>query len=83
VDVKTLTLGNKIGGGRDSWGSYICTGENEGEEWSGVEWSEVVMEQMDVPLQITDLILYHDSHSEHTQFAVTCLGKQSIIPGYN
>jgi hypothetical protein len=33
--------------------------------------------------EITDLVLCHENHSEHTQFAVTHLGKQSIILGYN
>jgi hypothetical protein len=33
--------------------------------------------------EIANLILLHDNHLEHTQFAVTCLGKQSIILGYN
>jgi hypothetical protein len=33
--------------------------------------------------EITDLILRHDNHSGCTQFMVTCLGKQSIILGYN
>jgi hypothetical protein len=33
--------------------------------------------------EITNLILHHDNHLEHTQFAVTHLGKQSIILGYN
>jgi hypothetical protein len=27
--------------------------------------------------EITDLVLHHDNHSEHTHFVVTCLGKQS------
>jgi hypothetical protein len=34
-------------------------------------------------VEITDMILRYDSHSEHTQFAVTCLGKQNMILGYN
>jgi hypothetical protein len=34
-------------------------------------------------VEITDMILCYNSHSEHTQFAVTHLGKQSIILGYN
>jgi hypothetical protein len=34
-------------------------------------------------VEITDMILRYDSHSEHTQFAVTRLGKQSMILGYN
>jgi hypothetical protein len=29
--------------------------------------------------EITNLILHNNNHSECTQFAVTCLGKQSII----
>jgi hypothetical protein len=33
--------------------------------------------------EITDLVFHHDSHPEHTQFAVTRLGKQSIILDYN
>jgi hypothetical protein len=33
--------------------------------------------------EITNLVLCHDSHSEHTQFMVTHLGKQSIILGCN
>jgi hypothetical protein len=33
--------------------------------------------------EIANLILHHDSHLECTQFAVTHLGKQSIILGYN
>jgi predicted aspartyl protease len=32
---------------------------------------------------ITDVILQYDNHSEHTQLAVTHLGKQSMILGYN
>jgi hypothetical protein len=32
---------------------------------------------------IADMILCYDGHSEHTQFAVTHLGKQSMILGYN
>jgi hypothetical protein len=32
---------------------------------------------------ITDIILRYDKHSECTQLAVTCLGKQSMILGYN
>jgi hypothetical protein len=31
---------------------------------------------------IADIILCHETHSEHTQLAV-CLGKQSLILGYN
>jgi hypothetical protein len=34
-------------------------------------------------VEITDLVLHYDNHSEHTQFAVTRLGKQSMILGYN
>jgi hypothetical protein len=33
--------------------------------------------------EIADLIFCHDSHLECTQFTVTCLGKESIILGYN
>jgi hypothetical protein len=32
---------------------------------------------------ITDVILRYENHSEHTQLAVTRLGKQSMILGYN
>jgi hypothetical protein len=32
---------------------------------------------------IANVILYYENHSEHTQLAVTCLGKQSLILGYN
>jgi hypothetical protein len=32
---------------------------------------------------IADVILHYENHSEHTQLAVTCLGKQSLILGYN
>jgi hypothetical protein len=32
---------------------------------------------------IADVILRYENHSEHTQLAVTCLGKQSLILGYN
>jgi predicted aspartyl protease len=32
---------------------------------------------------IADIILYYENHSEHTQLAITCLGKQSLILGYN
>jgi predicted aspartyl protease len=32
---------------------------------------------------ITDVILRYENHSEHTQLAVTHLGKQSMILGYN
>jgi hypothetical protein len=34
-------------------------------------------------VEITDMILRDDGHSERTQFAVTRLGKQSMILGYN
>jgi hypothetical protein len=34
-------------------------------------------------VEITDIILCYDGHSEHTQFTVTHLGKQSMILGYN
>jgi hypothetical protein len=34
-------------------------------------------------VEIADMILCYDGHSERTQFAVTCLGKQSMILGYN
>jgi hypothetical protein len=34
-------------------------------------------------VKITDLVLHYDNHSERTQFTVTCLGKQSMILGYN
>jgi hypothetical protein len=30
---------------------------------------------------IADIILRYENHSEHTQLAVTCLGKQSMILG--
>jgi hypothetical protein len=30
---------------------------------------------------IVDVILCYENHSEHTQLAVTCLGKQSLILG--
>jgi hypothetical protein len=33
-------------------------------------------------VEITDMILHYNSHSEHTQFTVTRLGKQSMILGY-
>jgi hypothetical protein len=33
--------------------------------------------------EIADMILRYDGHSERTQFAVTRLGKQSMILGYN
>jgi hypothetical protein len=32
---------------------------------------------------IADIILCYENHSEHTQLAVTRLGKQSLILGYN
>jgi hypothetical protein len=32
---------------------------------------------------IANVILCYENHSEHTQLAVTCLGKQSLILGYN
>jgi predicted aspartyl protease len=32
---------------------------------------------------ISDVILHYENHSECTQLAVTCLGKQSLILGYN
>jgi hypothetical protein len=32
---------------------------------------------------IADIILHYQNHSEHTQLAVTHLGKQSLILGYN
>jgi hypothetical protein len=32
---------------------------------------------------IADIILCYENHSEHTQLAVTHLGKQSLILGYN
>jgi hypothetical protein len=32
---------------------------------------------------IADVILRYENHSEHTQLAITCLGKQSLILGYN
>jgi hypothetical protein len=32
---------------------------------------------------IADVILRYEHHSEHTELAVTCLGKQSLILGYN
>jgi hypothetical protein len=34
-------------------------------------------------VEIADMILCYDSHSERTQFAVTRLGKQSMVLGYN
>jgi hypothetical protein len=34
-------------------------------------------------MDIADIILRYENHSEHTQPAVTCLGKQSLILGYN
>jgi hypothetical protein len=32
---------------------------------------------------MADVILCYENHSEHTQLAVTCPGKQSLILGYN
>jgi hypothetical protein len=32
---------------------------------------------------ITDVILHDEQHSERTKLAITCLGKQSLILGYN
>jgi hypothetical protein len=32
---------------------------------------------------IANIILHYENHSQHTQLAVTCLGKQSLILGYN
>jgi hypothetical protein len=32
---------------------------------------------------IADIILCYETHSEHTQLAITRLGKQSLILGYN
>jgi hypothetical protein len=32
---------------------------------------------------IADVILHYEQHSERTQLAITCLGKQSLILGYN
>jgi hypothetical protein len=32
---------------------------------------------------IADVILRYEKHSERTQLAITCLGKQSLILGYN
>jgi predicted aspartyl protease len=32
---------------------------------------------------IANVILHYENHSEHTQLAVTRLGKQSLILGYN
>jgi hypothetical protein len=34
-------------------------------------------------MDIADVILRYENHSERTQLAVTCLGKQSLILGYN
>jgi hypothetical protein len=34
-------------------------------------------------MDIADMILCYEQHSECTQLAVTCLGKQSLILGYN
>jgi hypothetical protein len=33
--------------------------------------------------EIADMVLHYNNHLEHTQLAVTCLGKQSMILGYN
>jgi hypothetical protein len=38
---------------------------------------------MHMIMDIADVILQYDNHSERTQLAVTCLGKQSTILGYN
>jgi hypothetical protein len=32
---------------------------------------------------IANVVLRYENHSERTQLAVTCLGKQSLILGYN
>jgi hypothetical protein len=32
---------------------------------------------------IANVILHYENHSEHTQLAITRLGKQSLILGYN
>jgi predicted aspartyl protease len=32
---------------------------------------------------IANIILCYENHSEHTQLAITCLGKQSLVLGYN
>jgi hypothetical protein len=32
---------------------------------------------------IADVILHYEHHSERTELAITCLGKQSLILGYN
>jgi hypothetical protein len=32
---------------------------------------------------IADVILHYENHSECTQLAITCLGKQSLMLGYN
>jgi hypothetical protein len=34
-------------------------------------------------MDIADIILHYENHSEHTQLAITHLGKQSLILGYN
>jgi hypothetical protein len=34
-------------------------------------------------IDIADVILCYENHLEHTQLAITCLGKQSLILGYN
>jgi hypothetical protein len=41
------------------------------------------MRQAGMIVKIADPVLCYDNHSEHTQFTVTCLGKQSMILGYN
>jgi hypothetical protein len=37
----------------------------------------------DASADIADVILHYENHSKCTQLAVTCLGKQSLILGYN
>jgi hypothetical protein len=37
----------------------------------------------DMITDIANVILCHENHSEHTQLAITHLGKQSLILGYN
>jgi hypothetical protein len=34
-------------------------------------------------MDIADMILRYEQHSERTQLAITCLGKQSLMLGYN
>jgi hypothetical protein len=34
-------------------------------------------------IDIADVIVCYENHSEHTQLAITYLGKQSLILGYN